>query len=395
LDKANWQAANSALAAPFRKGTKQQRRSSTGFDRDSSESRTGLAVEWNLEIGSSWVWNDNQEGAARSDPKLLTRLLQKDAYLTDESDVLTEGKTVMPIGMLSSTYKRFLAARSSSFTVQKGGKGKGKASKFKARWLTQEAPRAIEEVEFDLLMLPHPTLVNREDETYVLTGPANLSVRVTTENWDTLRFNTKTFNSEYFPVSYLRPVPTVSAKDGDASTANFPRSTINGSLEDFRLLPLAPVLTKSKKISPEVYRALRLDTSSGANSASDKATAPKRIATFLQLCANFIPCDHSSYDQAVYSLDAEVDTDVERAKAVLAFVEEQHLPAINKLQDEAVSVILQVLYALHQGRVQFLMGDYRARLIEAHGREAFPPRASNRNKGRPPRVIQDVRVPAG
>ena len=64
----------------------------------------------------------------------------------------------------------------------------------------------------------------------------------------------------------------------------------------------------------------------------------------------------------MYSLDAEVDTDVERAKAVLAFVEEQHLPAINKLQDEAVSVLLQVLYALHQGRVQFLMGDYKARL---------------------------------
>ena len=146
-------------------------------------------------------------------------------------------------------------ARSSSFTVQKGGKGKGKASKFKARWLPQEAPSALEEAEFDLLMLPHPTLVNREDETYVLTGPANLSVRVTKENWDTLRFNTKTFNPEYFPASYLQPVPTVSAKDGHASTANFPRSTINGTLEDFRSLLLAPVLVKSKKISPEVYRA--------------------------------------------------------------------------------------------------------------------------------------------
>ena len=96
----------------------------------------------------------------------------------------------------------------------------------------------------------------------------------------------------------------------------------------------------------------------------------------------------------MYSLDAEVDTDVERAKAVLAFVEEQHLPAINKLQDEAVSVLHQVMYALHQGRVQFLMGDYKARLIEAHGQEAFPPRVSNRNKDRPPRVIQDIRVPA-
>jgi hypothetical protein len=70
LDKANRQAANFALAAPARKGSKQQRRSSAGLGRDSSEPRTGLAVEWNLEIGSSWVWNDNQDGAAKSDPKL-------------------------------------------------------------------------------------------------------------------------------------------------------------------------------------------------------------------------------------------------------------------------------------------------------------------------------------
>jgi hypothetical protein len=114
-------------------------------------------------------------------------------------------------------------------------------------------------------MLPHPTLVNREDETYVLIGPGNLNVRASKENWDTLRFKTKTFNPEYFPASYLRPVPTVSAKDGDTSTANFPRSTINGTLEDFRLLLLAPVLVKSKKISPEVYRALSLDSPSGAH----------------------------------------------------------------------------------------------------------------------------------
>jgi hypothetical protein len=101
-----------------------------------------------------------------------------------------------------------------------------------------------------------------------------------------------------------------------------------------------------------------------------------------------------AYDQAVFSLDAEVDADVERAKAVLASVEEQHLPAIIKLQDGAVSVLLQVLYALYQGRVQFLMGDYKTRVIEAHGREAFPSRTSNRNKDKPPRAIQDVHVPA-
>jgi hypothetical protein len=176
----------------------------------------------------------------------LTRLLQEACYLPDKSDYLTEGKAVLPIDMLSSTYKRFL----------KGGKGKGKTSKVKPRWLPQEAPRAIEDAEFDLLMLPHPTLVNREAETYVLLGSSNLNVRVAKENWSTLRFNTKTWSPEYFPVSYLRPVPTVSSKDVDASTATFPRSTINGTLEDFRILLFAPVLQKSKKVSLEVYRAL-------------------------------------------------------------------------------------------------------------------------------------------
>ncbi len=40
------------------------------------------------------------------------------------------------------------------------------------------------------------------------------------------------------------------------------------------------------------------------------------------------------------------------------------------------------------------MGDYKARVIEAHGRKAFSSRVSNRNKDRPPRAVQDVRVPA-
>jgi hypothetical protein len=119
LDKANRKAANSALAAPARKSSTQRHRSSAGLGRDSLVPRTGLAVEWNLEIDSSWVWNDNQDGATKSDPQLLTRLLQEACYLPDESDYLTKGKAVLPIDMLSSTYKRFL----------KGGKGKGKASK--------------------------------------------------------------------------------------------------------------------------------------------------------------------------------------------------------------------------------------------------------------------------
>jgi hypothetical protein len=58
--------------------------------------------------------------------------LQEACYLPDESDYLTEGKTVMPIDMLSSTYKRFLAKRTSYAVTHKGGKGKGKGAKVKA-----------------------------------------------------------------------------------------------------------------------------------------------------------------------------------------------------------------------------------------------------------------------
>ncbi len=87
--------------------------------------------------------------------------------------------------------------------------------------------------------------------------------------------------------------------------------------------------------------------------------------------------------------------DVERAKAVLALVEDQHLPTISKLQEEAVSVLLQVLYFLHQGRVQFLANDYRARLIEAHGQGALSKKTPGPGKNRPPRAIQDIHhVPA-
>jgi hypothetical protein len=70
----------------MRKGAKQQRRSSAGMGHDISDSLSGLMVEWNVDAPSSWVWNDNQKGAAMDDQKLLTRLLQKNNVLPDEDD---------------------------------------------------------------------------------------------------------------------------------------------------------------------------------------------------------------------------------------------------------------------------------------------------------------------
>jgi hypothetical protein len=61
----------------------------------------------------------------------------------------------------------------------------------KSRW----TPPKPEVTDYDLLMLPIPDTVNREDESYVIIqGPGNLRTRVTNENWATLRFNTKTMS---------------------------------------------------------------------------------------------------------------------------------------------------------------------------------------------------------
>jgi hypothetical protein len=235
-------------------------------------------------------------------------------------------------------------------------------------------------------------MVNRDEETYVLQGPLTYKTRVTKENWATLRFNTKTMSPEYSPSSYLSPVPTVVSEDGDVSKATFPRSTITGTLENFRVLFFVPLLSKNNRVSQDVYRALSLNIASEATQSTDKATAPKRISAFLRLCALYIPCEFDDYDDAVKTLDSEVDSDHRRAKILLQMIQGQHLSTIIKARNEAVSTLLQVLYFLHQGHVQFLIGDYKARVIDAHGHDAFSTKVRTKKLRRDglPRSIHDV-----
>jgi hypothetical protein len=197
-------------------------------------------------------------------------------------------------------------------------------------------------------------------------------------------------NPEYFPSSYLEPVPTdpVSkelSKRGLATDAKtFPRSTITGTPKDFRELLRCSALSKHNKVSVETYRALSLDIATEALDAADKATAPKCISAFLKLCAAFIPCEHVEYDETVEKeLGDEVDDDLDNAKFILKRVEERVVPALVKLECEATSVLLQVLYALHRGHVQFLMADYRSRIVEVYP-NAFA-------KVRPPKLSKDGR----
>ncbi len=95
-------------SASSRKQSKQQRRSSAGIGRDLPDALPGLAVEWNVDAERSWVWNDNQRGASNDDPELLTRLLRQNLFLPDKSDVLAEGKKVIPVDVLASAYRKFL-----------------------------------------------------------------------------------------------------------------------------------------------------------------------------------------------------------------------------------------------------------------------------------------------
>jgi hypothetical protein len=66
------------------------------------------------------------------------------------------------------------------------------------------------------------------------------------------------------------------------------------------------------------------------------------------------------------------------------------VPAIAKLESKAPSVLLQVLYALQLGHVQFLMVDYKSRIVEAYPNtyvQVLPPRLG---KDRLPRKIEDI-----
>ncbi len=66
------------------------------------------------------------------------------------------------------------------------------------------------------------------------------------------------------------------------------------------------------------------------------------------------------------------------------------MPAIVKLESEATSVLLQVLYALHLGHVQFLMADYISRIIEAYPNAFARVRKPRLGKDGFPLRIRDV-----
>jgi hypothetical protein len=95
----------------------------------------------------------------------------------------------VPSDVMASAYKKFVAPNNPppAQATHKGGKGKGRIKGMrmpekhpsKGKWVTLYP--APEEVNHDLLMLPHPALVNQDEETYVVLGH-QVQVRVTKGN---------------------------------------------------------------------------------------------------------------------------------------------------------------------------------------------------------------------
>jgi hypothetical protein len=91
-----------------------------------------------------------------------------------------------------------------------------------------------------------------------------------------------------------------------------------------------------------------------------------------------------------------VDSDLRSARLILEIIQEQQrLPVIVKAQTEAASILLMVLYTLQQEHVQFLIRDYKARVIDAHGHDAFTTKVRAKKLGKDglPREVHDVNVP--
>jgi hypothetical protein len=215
-----------------------------------------------------------------------------------------------------------------------------------------------------LWMLPYPESVNQEDGSYLILGHNGSQVRVTKENWETLRFNTRTLNPEYFPASYLNPVPTGPSLETPLVNATFPRSTITGTVEELRQLLKVPLLVKSEKIFPEIFQALSLEGPTEAPNGADERTAPKRIRVFLKLCSVFVPCKYDDYCHAVSQLDVELNPDF---LVAVQPVRDEILVNITNRIETATSVLLQVLYTLQQGHVQYLLRQYRIALVDQFG----------------------------
>ena len=116
--------------------------------------------------------------------------MRQNLFLPDKSDYLAEGKKVIPAEVLADAYIKFLDRKIPPpvSVTSKGGRNKGK-SKYGAPIAAQKPKWPPSDLHaFDLLMLPHPEDVNREEMTYVVLGPKNQQTRVTKENWDTILF---------------------------------------------------------------------------------------------------------------------------------------------------------------------------------------------------------------
>ncbi len=165
-----------------------------------------------------------------------------------------------------------------------------------------------------------------------------------------------------------------------------------------RQLLKIPLLSKSEKIPPEIFKALSLEGASGAANAADEETAPKQVRVFIKLCSVFVPCEYDEYFHAIAELDSEVNPGLMAAWQPYLHAGDEVLVLIANRMAAATSVLLQVFYFLQEGHVKYLLRQYRDSFVDLFGAGAVPRERAvtmfrgtrSRVRAGPPRTLHDL-----
>ena len=101
---------------------------------------------------------------------------------------------------------------------------------------------------------------------------------------------------------------------------------------------------------------------------------------FIKLCSVFIPCECDDYYHAIAQLDVELNPEFLVAVQPYNVVRDQIFGSISRRIETATSVLLQVLYTLQRGHVQYLLDQYRLALVDTFGPAGLPAEKKARAK---------------
>ncbi len=88
---------------------------------------------------------------------------------------------------------------------------------------------------------------------------------------------------------------------------------------------------------------------------------------FIKLCSVFIACEYDEYFHAIAELESEVNPNLMAAWQPYLHARDEVLVLIANRTAGAIFVLLQVLYFLQEGHVQYLLKQYRDAFVDLFG----------------------------